>query len=305
MIPVKMNKKLKLPLFILLCLGVVALAAVYISTLHIDILSPQGVIAHKQRNLIAFAAALSLIVVVPVFCMTFWFSWKYNVKNRSRKKAAYRPDWDNSRVAETVWWLVPAILILILSVVTYRSAHDLDPYKPISTNTKPLTVQVVALEWKWLFIYPDRNIATVNYLEIPEDTPVNFQLTSDAPMNSFWIPRLGGQVFAMSGMSTQLHLMADHTGDYTGGSANLSGEGFAGMKFTTHVSTPSDFGKWVQGVQGSAPKLTNDLYSHIVKPSKDNPPEYYGDVQSGLYDTIVMKYMMPGMQAGAEGVHEQ
>src|SRR5688572_21939694 len=171
---------------------------------NVAVLEPAGSIAERQRGLIIFASLLSLIVVVPVFALTFYIAWKYRASN---KKAKYTPDWDHHTGIEALWWAIPLALITILSVITYKTSHELDPFRPIASDKKPLTVQVVALQWKWLFIYPEQNIASVNFVQFPEDRPVNFQITSDAPMNSFWIPQLGGQMYAMSGMNTKLHLI--------------------------------------------------------------------------------------------------
>lgn len=288
-----MGKKQKAVLA-LLVLGIVA--AIILLVLHrnnIAVLNPQGEIANKQRDLMVFTFLLGMIIVIPVFAMTFYIAWKYRAGNT---KAKYRPDWDHSKKAEVVWWGVPLILILILSVVTWKSSHDLDPYKALASNAKPVEVQAVALEWKWLFIYPEQNIATVNYLQIPEKRPINFRITADAPMNSFWIPKLGGQVYAMAGMETKLHLMADRTGVFRGGSSNLSGEGFAGMNFEVRASSDADFEAWVQEVKDSPNKLGPEEYAELEKPSEKHKVTYYRSRQAALYDTIMMKYMMPADQ---------
>jgi cytochrome o ubiquinol oxidase subunit 2 len=258
----------------------------------IAVLNPSGEIAQKQLNLIIFTSALSLLIVIPVFAMTAYIVWKYRVTNTT-PKTKYNPDWDHSRSAEAIWWLIPLFLISILAVVTWKSSHDLDPYKSLVSDKKPITVQVVALQWKWLFIYPEQDIASVNFLQFPKDTPVDFKITADAPMNSFWIPKLGGQVYAMSGMQTELHLMADQAGDYPGASANISGDGFAGMKFTARASSQADFDKWVQTAKSSPNALDSKAYNQLAKPSKNNKPAYYSSSEKGIYATVMMKYMMP------------
>lgn len=269
-------------------IGLIILFLFWLHSADMVLLRPKGLIAERQAELINLASLLSLIVVVPVFAMTFFIAWKYRAGN---KRAKYQPDWDHSRLAETAWWIVPLILITILSVITWKSTHELDPYKPLASQTKPVEIQVVALQWKWLFIYPKQNIATVNYIQFPEDTPVNFTITADAPMNSFWIPRLGGQVYAMAGMSTKLHLMADHIGEYPGGSANLSGAGFSGMRFTAKASSLADFDSWVHSVKQSSYQLNRDIYAILAKPSENAPVTQYASSQPGLYDTIVSKFM--------------
>jgi cytochrome o ubiquinol oxidase subunit 2 len=283
-----MYKKYKI---VLLVLGLAGLTAgLWLRGMDIPVLQPRGTIADKQRNLMFLALLLSCIVVIPVFALTIGISWKYREGN---KKAKYSPELDHSRLLETIWWLVPLALILILSVVTYRSSHDLDPYKPISSSKKPLTIQVVALDWKWLFIYPEQHIASVNYVRFPAGTPLNFQMTAEAPMNSFWIPQLGGQMYVMSGMTTHLHLMANHPGTFNGSSANISGKGFAGMRFTAQATTDADFAQWARLAQQSPKHLTLEEYAQLSKPSENNPRTLYTAPIDGLYDTIELKYMVP------------
>jgi len=231
-----------------------------------------------------------LIVVVPVFGLLVLFAWKYRASNT---KARYTPDWDRNRLAEIVWWLVPSLLILVISVITWNSSHQLDPYKRLDGNAKELIVQVVALDWKWLFIYPEQHIASVNFVQFPSDMPVDFEITADAPMNSFWIPRLGGQIYAMPGMSTQLHLMASTNDSFKGSSANISGTGFASMKFAAKSSSQADFDKWVQSARQSSAMLDTATYNELAKPSSNNPAFYYAWAQDGLYNNVIMKYMSP------------
>ena len=254
----------------------------------IAVLQPTGEIATKQKNLIIFATLLSLIVVIPVFAMTTYFAWKYRESN---SKAAFKPEWGNSRALEFVWWGVPLVLILILSVVTWKSTHELDPFKPLVSTTKPIKVQVIALDWKWLFIYPDENIATINYLRIPEDTPVDFSITSDAPMNAFWVPQLGGQVYAMSGMTTELHLIADEPGRYEGVSSNISGSGFAKMRFSIEATSRGNYEDWVSSIRQNASTLNSSQYSTLIQQSTEDQSKRYGSVEYGLYNMVMSKYM--------------
>ncbi len=298
-----MRTRYKLIGLLLLVLGVLGALTIWLAQSDIAIFNPAGQVAEKQRNLIIFGSALSLLIVLPVFAMTFYIAWKYRAGN---KKAEYKPDWDHSRLAESIWWLVPLALIIVLSVVTYKSSHDLDPFKPLASDTKPLNIQVVAMEWKWLFIYPEQNMATVNFVQFPENTPVTFTITSDAPMNSFWIPRLGGQIYAMSGMSTKLHLEASEQGTFSGVSANLSGAGFAGMQFTAKASSQADFDAWVQEAKRTPHPLNVDSYNELATPSTYNRPTYYSSAESDLYDTILMKYMDPAqspLHSQASGGH--
>ena len=273
-------------------LGVVGIVLVglYVSSHDIAVLNPEGAIGIQQRNLIIFATVLILLVIVPVFVMTFLIAWKYRAGNT---KATYQPDWDYNKTLERIWWGIPIAIILILAIVTVFTSHSLDPYRSLKSETKPLRVQVIALQWKWLFIYPEQAIATTDYLQIPEKTPINFEITADAPMNAFWIPKLGSQVYAMAGMSTQLHLIADHTGEYQGSSANISGEGFAHMNFKVKSTSRSDFDTWVHSVKGGDQVLTDQVYKSLVKPTVLDKPRTYWLQDEGLYDRVVMKYMMP------------
>lgn len=286
----KMTTKDRFGMAVMLFVAAVIIIGSIVYGHNFAVLNSKGLIANKERSLIIYASALMLIIIVPVYIMTFVIAWRYRATN---DKAKYTPDWDHNRLAETAWWLIPSLLILVLSVTAWRSSHELDPFHSLTATTKPLTIQVVALQWKWLFIYPAQNIATINYVELPANTPINFEITSDAPMNSFWIPQLGGQIYAMPGMSTQLHLIADEIGSYRGVSANISGEGFAGMKFTAEVSTGTEFDQWVQANKTVTEQLDSKAYSVLAVPSLNNPVIAYGSVETGLYDSIVNKFMDP------------
>ena len=254
------------------------------------IFNTQGIIGDQQRDLMYFTMLLSLIVVIPVFIMTFYIAWKYRANN---VKAKYKPDWDRSIIAESVWWGVPIMLITILAIVTWNTSHDLDPFKPVEAKDRQMTVQVVALQWKWLFIYPEQGVASVNYSQIPIDTPIKYEITSDAPMNSFWIPQLGGQIYAMSGMSTNLNLVANNPGIYRGVSANISGEGFAGMSFKVKATDRVGFNDWINEVRSKNNYLGKEAYDKLKLPSKNNPITTFANTEPFLYDTIVDSYMSP------------
>jgi cytochrome o ubiquinol oxidase subunit 2 len=294
-----MSKKYRFMLLGFVVVAVLVIAGVYLAHTNIPVLEPRGIIAEKERNLIVFALLLSLVVVIPVFTLLFVFSWKYRETNK--KNVRYSPELSGNRYAEALWWFIPSLLILILAIVTWNSSHALDPYKPIVSSVRPITVQVVSLDWKWLFIYPEQQIASVNLVEFPVGTPVNFELTSDAPMNSFWIPQLGGQIYAMPGMSTELHLEASYLGSYAGSSANISGDGFAGMDFTAQADSPSEFNSWVQTVKASGQSLTQQSYASLAKPSENSPVHYYASTVDNLYDTILLKYLAPASEAGQGG----
>ena len=263
----------------------------YLQHTNIPVLEPKGPVGIKERNLIFFGLGLSLVVVIPVYALLFSFAWRYRESNKSAK---YSPDLDGSRIAETIWWLIPAVLIGILSVVAWNSSHQLDPYKPLASKNPTMTIQVVAMDWKWLFIYPQQHIASVNLVQFPTNTPVDFEITSDSVMNSFWIPQLGGQIYAMPGMSTNLNLMANQQGDYRGLSANISGAGFAGMNFVARSSSDQSFNSWVSALQEAHSRLSLPAYNQLDQPSQNNPVSYYTSPQTGLYGTILAKYNGPG-----------
>ncbi len=252
------------------------------------VLDPKGQIGIDEKNIILIATWLMLLVVVPVIVLVFTFAWKYRASNKS---ARYEPDWSHSTGIEVVVWLIPCLIILVLGIITWKSSHDLDPYKPIESNVKPVTIEAVALNWKWLFIYPDLGIATVNEIAFPANTPVNFKITSDSIMNSFFIPQLGSQVYAMAGMETKLHLIANENGTFDGMSANYSGGGFSGMKFKAKAVSNYDFEQWVKQVRASSSQLTLADYSELAKPSEKNPVALYAKVDPQLYHGILHKYM--------------
>lgn len=255
---------------------------------ELGILDPKGQIAAKQAELLAVVTILILVIVIPVFFLTFFIAWKYRADN---KKAEYRPDWDGDNRLEALWWGIPFIIVGVLSALIWTSSHALSPYEPLDSEKEPLKVQVVALQWKWLFLYPEQNIATVNFLQAPVDRPIRFYITSDAPMNSFWIPQLGSQIYAMNGMVAQLNLAGDETGDYRGLSTNLSGDGFSKMDFTARISTQAEFEKWVQEAKNSPKKLSMASYEKLSRPGINASPVYYSAYQKNLYNMIVMKYM--------------
>ena len=194
----------------------------------VAILSPKGQIGQDEKTLLITATVLMLLVVIPVIIMTLTFAWKYRASNT---KARYEPKWSHSTAIEVVVWSIPCMIVLVLAVLTWRSSHALDPYRPLDSDVKPVTIEAISLDWKWLFIYPEQNVAAVNEMAFPEKTPLNFRITSDSVMNAFFIPQLGTMIYSMAGMETKLHLNAREPGTYAGISANYSGAGFSGMRF--------------------------------------------------------------------------
>lgn len=257
----------------------------------IPLLNTGGTIAHQERDLIILTFVLGLAVVIPVLILLFAVAWRYRAGN---KKAKYEPEMEGNLKLETLWWGIPFVIIIILGIITHVSTHALDPYKKLESSVKPVEIQVVALEWKWLFIYPENDIATLNYINIPEDTPINLTLTSDAPMNSFWVPALAGQVYTMNGMSTKLHFMADSVGSYNGSSANISGDGFSQMRFKVNSMSSTDFSNWVFKSANSQKLLTTETYQGLAKPSKNDGEITYVLMNDNLYNEIINKYMSHG-----------
>jgi len=288
--PTMMNRSFIVAVVLALVAAVWATVA-YLHGANIPVLEPQGPVASGELSVMYITLLLCAIIVVPVFVLLFWFAWKYRASNPETAKH-HRPEWDHSSAwLEFSWWLAPTAIIAVLAVVAWQSAHALDPYVPLKGSNAPMTIQVVALDWKWLFIYPEEGIATVNYLEIPVNSPVHFELTADAPMNSFWIPALGGQIMVMPGMTTQLNLLASNAGVFNGVSGNISGAGFAGMTFAVHAVSESDFESWINGVKASSTPLTNAVYASLVAPSTYNAVAIYAPIDASLYTAITMKYM--------------
>ena len=283
-----MKKRFLIPISFLLLLFIFLIS--YAINHSSGVLNPQGLIALKERNLIITEVLIMLVIIIPVFVATFLIAIKYRASNT---KAKYTPDWTGNKLLQISWWAIPSLGIFFLAIIMWRATHELDPYKPIINGTTPLTIEVVALRWKWLFIYPQQNIATVNFIQFPVDTPLNFELTADAPMNSFWIPQLGGQMYAMAGMGTQLHLIADSPGDFAGSGAEISGQGFSGMKFVAKASSMADFKTWVQSVKASPNSLNLTQYNQLAQPSENNPVSFYGSTENNLYNEVMMKFTMP------------
>jgi len=296
----KIFKGAALILAIVIAVLAIAVTIHYFSNRDIAVLQPRGTISHSERNLIFLALALCAIVVIPVFALTILITTRY--RDGSKKRTQYSPDWDGDRRLELTWWGIPLAIITILAIVTWISSYSLDPYKALSSSAKPLNVQVVALDWKWLFIYPDQNIATVNYLKLPVNTPVNLTITSDSVMNSFWIPNLAGQIYAMTGMKTQLHIIATQAGNYPGSSANISGHGFSKMHFVASATSAKTFNNWLLSVKNSTDRLDLAEYQSLAKPSTDDGVKYYASTQKGLFDWIVYKYMVPSNLLPAPGM---
>lgn len=255
---------------------------------NIAILNPKGQIAQQQKDLIIFTTGLGLLVIIPVFVMLFTFMWKYRASNT---KATYTPDVEGNTLLESIWWGIPIVIIVVLSVVTWVSSHQLDPYRALDSNKKPLHVQVVALQWRWLFLYPDQKVASVNELHIPSGRPVEFSISADAPMSAFWIPNLGSQIYAMNGMSSKLTLEADAPGVYRGSNTNISGKGYADMNFNVIATDDQAFDAWAEKEAASKKWLDWDAYTTLAKATDDRSVMYFALTDDKLYDKVIGKYM--------------
>jgi cytochrome o ubiquinol oxidase subunit 2 len=263
------------------------------------VMNPSGDIAKQQADLIVVSVLLMLIIIVPVMVLIVLFAWRY----RASANAKYEPDWDHSTKLELVIWGVPLLIIIALGLITWISTHKLDPYRPlerldehrpIPASTKPLEVQVVAMDWKWLFIYPEQGIATVNELVTPIDVPIRFKITASSVMNSFYIPALAGQIYAMPSMETQLNAVLNKTGQYEGFSANFSGDGFSQMRFGYKGVTAGEFDSWVQSVKTGGGNLARPAYLALEKPSIADPVQRFGAVDPTLYHAIVNRCVADG-----------
>ena len=248
------------------------------------LLDPVGPVASAEKTILINSTAIMLAIVIPVIIATIAFAWWVR---RGNPKATYRPDWEYSGAIEMVVWAIPALTIMLLGGIVWIGSHDLEPSKPLDSPIRPVRVDVVSLDWKWLFIYPDQGIATVNQLVVPAGTPVNFRLTSAAVWNSFFVPQFGSMIYTMPRMTTRLHLQADRQGVYDGLSSHYSGAGFSGMRFKAHVVPPQQFAAWARGARGKGGALDGPGYAELTKPSSYVKPITYGAVAPGLFDAIV------------------
>jgi cytochrome o ubiquinol oxidase subunit 2 len=286
MMEARMKRVIRAVIPVIVAVCMVGLFALLVSGKQIPVLQPSGEVASKQFGILMFALFLSALVVVPVFTMLIVFSIKYRAGNTS---ATYRPDWGENKWMEGLWWGIPIVIIGILGVITIQTSHSLDPYKALSGG-KPLEVQVVALRWKWLFLYPEQQVATLNQLPIPVNKPVHFTMTSDAPMNAFWIPALGSQVYAMNGMASQLNLKANKLGSYTGYTTNINGEGYAKMTFQAKVLSQTDFTSWAASAAKSTDVMTMGSYHALAEPKSDTTEHTYRLANKKLFEYVVQKY---------------
>ncbi|HHA2515303.1 ubiquinol oxidase subunit II [Stenotrophomonas maltophilia] len=277
-------------------LALVALACVGLSGCDWVLLDSKGMVGLAQRDLILICIGLMLIVVIPAIVLTFVFAWRFRAGNT---KAKYTPDWSHSTKVEIVVWGVPLIIIAVLAVIVWKSTHELDPYKPLDVAGEPLHVDVIATDWKWVFVYPDLGIATVNQLNFPANRPLAFNITSNSTMNTFFIPQLGGQIYAMAGMRTQLHLIANEPGQFRGMSGNYSGHGFSNMKFIATSSSNEDFDRWVAEVRSAPDALSFTQFKALAAPSKNAPVQHFSSVEPLLFKKVIDQFIGVGENTAA------
>jgi cytochrome o ubiquinol oxidase subunit II len=262
----------------------VCAASLLIAGCNRGILDPVGPVGAAEKLILINSTAIMLAIIIPTMLATIAFAWWFR---RGNKKATYRPDWEYSGAIELVVWSIPALTIMLLGGITWIGSHDLEPSKPLASANPPLKVEVVSLDWQWLFIYPDQGVATVNQLVVPAGIPVNFRLTSATVWNSFFVPQMGTMIYTMPRMSTRLNLQADRPGTYDGLSSHFSGDGFPGMAFKVQALPADQFAMWAQGARGQGATLDGRAYAELSKPSSYVKPMTYGAVAPGLYDAIV------------------
>ena len=261
------------------------------------VLDPRGPIAAAERLILLNATTIMLVVVLPVIVLTLAFAWWYRASNR---RAAYRPDWSYSGYIELVTWAIPTMVVILLAAVAWIGSHELDPALSLQSDARAIRIEVVSLDWKWLFIYPQQQVAAVNDLEIPAGVPIEFVLTSASVMNSFFVPQLGSQIYTMPGMATRLNLLAERPGDYPGLSANFSGDGFSDMRFLVHAVSAAEFKTWLEHTRAAGAVLNADTYAQLAKPSINTGVQTYGGVDPQLFDRIVQPMAQATAAPGAE-----
>ncbi len=264
------------------------------------LLNPKGDIARQQSDLLVTSTWLMLLIVIPVIVATLWFAWYYRESN---EKATYLPDWDHSTQLELYIWAIPLLIIIALGALTWITTHTLDPYRPldrikagepIPEGVETLHIEAIALEWKWLFIYPEHGIAVVNELAAPVDRPIKFKTTSPRMMNSLYIPSLAGMIYAMPGMETHIHAVINEPGDYYGVSGNYSGEGYSDMKFRFHGLSNAEFDQWIAKARAAGKVLDTAVYQELAKKSIKHPVQRFAGVESDLYHRILNLCVEPG-----------
>ena len=264
---------------------------ILLAACHTAVLSPAGPVGEGNRIVLLDSLAIMLAIVVPTIVAILAFAYWFRASNT---RARYLPDWDYSGRLELIVWSIPALVVFFLGGIAWISAHLLDPAEPLRSKAKPVEIQVVSLDWKWLFIYQEQNVASVNRMVVPAGVPLNLKITSASVFNVFFVPRLGSMIYAMYGMTTRLNLQADRPGVYPGLSAHFSGDGFPGMAFDMHAVSPQEFTQWAAATRATGPVLDEAAYRKLLKQSQDVSPYTYRSVQTGLFEEIVEQRLPPG-----------
>jgi cytochrome o ubiquinol oxidase subunit 2 len=280
----------------------IAAGSLLIGGCNRGILDPVGPVGAAEKQILINSTAIMLAIIIPTMIATvavaFWF-------RRGNKKATYRPDWEYSGAVELVVWAIPALTIMLLGGIAWIASHDLEPSKPLASKVPPLNVDVVSMDWKWLFIYPGQHIATVNQLVVPAGTPVSFRLTSATVWNVFFVPQMGTMIYTMPNMTTRLNLEADRQGVFYGRSAHFSGDGFPGMEFQVHSVAPQQFAAWAAAAHGSGGVLDAAAYAQLSKPTSNVKPMTYSNVAPGLFEAIAAGRVAGATPAPVQGPHNR
>lgn len=280
------NRPILLTFIGLVCLGL--LMTLLLKDADVRLFNPKGFVAQQQLDLMILVVLLMLVVAVPTMIILYSFAWEYRESNQ---KAVYDPQARHGKFSAFTIWAIPTVFMILLALILAPATYRLEPRKSLAESSEPLKIQVIAMRWKWVFFYPEQNIATVNFVQVPVGTPVEFEITADeTPMSSFWIPHFSGQLYAMTGHVNRLNILAEETGDYPGSSAEINGRGFAGMKFTARASSQADFDKWMQDIKQSPANLDTEQYGALLKPSENNPTALYSSYDTNLYNKMLMKY---------------
>jgi cytochrome o ubiquinol oxidase subunit 2 len=279
--------------------SVLLVALVFLAACHTAVLSPVGPVGEGNRIVLMDSLAIMLAIVIPTILAIFAFAYWFRASNT---RARYLPDWSYSGRLELIVWSIPALTVFFLGGIAWISSHLLDPAVPLKSKTEPLQVEVVSLDWKWLFIYPQQHVASINRMVVPTGTPLDLKITSASVFNVFFVPRLGTMIYAMYGMTTRLNLQADRLGVYPGLSAQFSGDGFPGMAFDVHAVSPGQFAQWAAAARGDGPVLDEAAYRELLKQTQNVTPYTYRSVQPGLFDDIVEQRLPPGEGPPAEPV---
>jgi cytochrome o ubiquinol oxidase subunit 2 len=272
-------------------LAPILLAPIVLTACQPAVLDPQGVVGIAEKTILIDSLAIMLAIVVPTIAATLAFAWWFRASNT---RAIYLPDWEYSGRIELIVWSIPLLTIILLGGVAWIGAHDLDPAKPLASDKPPLEIQGVSLDWKWLFIYPNQRVASVNQLVVPAGVPLHFSLTSASVMNAFFIPQLGSMIYTMNGMTTQLNLQADAPGTFRGLSSHFSGDGFSDMHFEVQAKSPEEFAAWVEGTRNTGPSLDAASYAALARQSMNTSPFTFRAADPALFQQIVTQHLPPG-----------